>query len=234
MPGSVIGAGARTSIGKLSGALGNFPRRGAGGLAISAALARAGVPANDVDYVIMGQVLLARAGQLPARQAAVAAGILMTVPAVVAAVAAVAANKVCLSRLNAIYQADLMIAAGDAEVVVAGGQESMTQAPQFVAGARAGLRPDDATFHESLGRRIPGHHPRRLEELSGLSHSRDRRTARAAARAARFNLNVAPPHMPRRSADQPCPITTAPWPRCRWATGRVPVWRAGGPGCGRS
>jgi acetyl-CoA C-acetyltransferase len=107
-------------------------------------LTRAGVPAEDVDYVIMGQVLLAGAGQLPARQAAVAAGIAMTVPAVVT-------NKVCLSGLNAIYQADLMIAAGDAEVVVAGGQESMTQAPYFVAGARGGLRLGDTTFHDSMG-----------------------------------------------------------------------------------
>jgi acetyl-CoA C-acetyltransferase len=144
MPGSIIVAGARTPIGKLSGALGGFRAAELGGFAIGAALARAGVPAEDVDYVIMGQVLLAGAGQLPARQAAVAAGIPMTVPAVVA-------NKVCLSGLNAIYQADLMIAAGDAEVVVAGGQESMTQAPYFVAGARGGLRLGDATFHDSMG-----------------------------------------------------------------------------------
>ncbi|MBO0694153.1 MAG: acetyl-CoA C-acyltransferase, partial [Acidimicrobiaceae bacterium] len=143
MPGSVIVAGARTPIGKLSGALGGFRAAELGGIAIKAALERAGVPAEDVDYVIMGQVLLAGAGQLPARQAAVAAGIPMSVPATVV-------NKVCLSGLNAIYQADLMIAAGEADVVVAGGQESMTQAPYFVPGARAGLRMGDAVLHDSM------------------------------------------------------------------------------------
>jgi acetyl-CoA C-acetyltransferase len=143
MPGSVIVAGARTPIGKLSGALGGFRAAELGGIVIKAALERAGVPAADVDYVIMGQVLLAGAGQLPARQAAVAAGIPMTVPATVV-------NKVCLSGLNAIYQADLMIAAGEAEVIVAGGQESMTQAPYFVPGARGGLRMGDAVLHDSM------------------------------------------------------------------------------------
>ena len=143
MPGSVIVAGARTPIGKLSGALGGFRAADLGGIAIKEALERAGVPADDVDYVIMGQVLLAGAGQLPARQAAVAAGIPMTVPSTVV-------NKVCLSGLNAIYQADLMIGAGEADVVVAGGQESMTQAPYFVPGARGGLRMGDAVLHDSM------------------------------------------------------------------------------------
>jgi acetyl-CoA C-acetyltransferase len=143
MPGSLIVAGARTPIGKLSGALAGFAASELGGFAIRAALERSGVAADDVDYVIMGQVLLAGAAQLPARQAAIAAGIPMTVPAITV-------DKVCLSGLNAIYQADLMISAGDAEVVVAGGQESMTQAPYFVAGARGGLRFGDTTFHDSM------------------------------------------------------------------------------------
>src|SRR5579875_1945849 len=111
MPGSVIVAGARTPIGKLSGSLAGFSGSQLGGIAIRAALERAGVPADDVDYVVMGQVLLGGAGQLPARQAALAAGVPRTVPAMTV-------DKVCLSGLNAIYQADLMIAAGDAEVVV--------------------------------------------------------------------------------------------------------------------
>src|SRR5205085_8981788 len=120
MPGSVIVAGARTPIGKLSGALASFSAMDLGGFAIRAALERAGVKPEQVDYVFMGQVLLAGAGQIPARQAAVKAGIPMTVPATTV-------NKVCLSGLNSIYLADQMIQAGDAEIVVAGGMESMTQ-----------------------------------------------------------------------------------------------------------
>jgi acetyl-CoA C-acetyltransferase len=98
---------------------------------------------DQVDYVIMGQVLLAGAGQVPARQAATAAGIPMTTPASVV-------NKVCLSGLNAIYQADLMIAAGDADIVVAGGMESMTNAPYLLRGARAGYRLGHATADDSM------------------------------------------------------------------------------------
>src|SRR5437764_8816448 len=114
MPGSVIVAGARTPIGKLSGALASFSAMDLGGFAIRAALERAGVKPEQVDYVFMGQVLGAGAGQITARQAAVKAGIPMTVPATTV-------NKVCLSGLNAIYLADQMISAGDAEIVVAGG-----------------------------------------------------------------------------------------------------------------
>jgi acetyl-CoA C-acetyltransferase len=143
MPGSVIVAGARTPIGKLSGALGGFSAAELGAVAIRAALERAGIGADAVDYVVMGQVLGAGAGQVPARQAASAAGIPMTTPAAVV-------NKVCLSGLNAIYQADLMIAAGDAEVVVAGGMESMTNAPHLLRNARAGLRLGAATVEDSL------------------------------------------------------------------------------------
>jgi acetyl-CoA C-acetyltransferase len=133
MPGSVIVGSARTPIGKLSGALAGFTAQDLGGLAIKAALERAGVDAEQVDYVLMGQVLQAGQGQITARQAATKAGIPMTVPAMTV-------NKVCLSGINAIYLADQMIRNGDAEVVVAGGMESMTQAPYLLPGARAGYR----------------------------------------------------------------------------------------------
>src|SRR5580693_3706275 len=122
MPGSVILAGARTPIGKLSGALAGFSAMDLGGFAIAAALERAGVSPEDVDYVFMGQVLQAGQGQITARQAAVKGGIPMSIPATTV-------NKVCLSGLNAIHLADLVIRAGEAAVVVAGGMESMTQAP---------------------------------------------------------------------------------------------------------
>jgi acetyl-CoA C-acetyltransferase len=127
----------------LSGALGSFAAADLGAVAIRAALQRAATEPEDVDYVIMGQVLLAGTGQVPARQAATAAGIPMTTPASVV-------NKVCLSGLNAIYQADLMIAAGDAEVIVAGGMESMTAAPHLLLGARQGYRIGDTTLHDAL------------------------------------------------------------------------------------
>ena len=119
MPGSVIVAGARTPIGKLSGALASFSAMDLGGLAIAAALERAGVAPDTVDYVFMGQVLQAGQGQITARQAATKAGIPMAVPATTV-------NKVCLSGLNSIYLADLLIQAGEADIVVAGGMESMT------------------------------------------------------------------------------------------------------------
>jgi acetyl-CoA C-acetyltransferase len=143
MSGSVIVEGARTPIGKLSGALGGFAATELGGFAISAALERAGVKPEQVDYVFMGQVILAGTGQITARQAAVKGGIPMTVPATTV-------NKVCLSGLNAIYLADLLINAGDAEIVVAGGMESMTQAPYLLPGARAGYRIGDATLVDSM------------------------------------------------------------------------------------
>src|SRR4051812_47202850 len=108
MPGSVIVGSARTPIGKLSGALAGFTAQDLGGLAIKAALERAGVDAEQVDYVLMGQVLQAGQGQITARQAAIKAGIPMTVPAMTL-------NKVCLSGINAIYLADQMIQHGDAE-----------------------------------------------------------------------------------------------------------------------
>jgi acetyl-CoA C-acetyltransferase len=140
---AVIVAGARTPIGKLSGALGGFTAMDLGGFAIAEALTRAGVSPDQVDYVLMGQVILAGQGQITARQAAVKGGIPMTVPANTI-------NKVCLSGLNTIYLADQMIRAGDAEIVVAGGMESMTQAPYLLPGARAGFRIGDATLVDSM------------------------------------------------------------------------------------
>ncbi|MBA3653909.1 MAG: acetyl-CoA C-acetyltransferase [Actinobacteria bacterium] len=143
MPGSVIVAGARTPIGKLSGALAGFSAMDLGGFAIAAALEKAGVKPEDVDYVFMGHVLQAGAGQITARQAAVKGGIPMTVPATTI-------NKVCLSGLNTIYLADQLIASGDADVVVAGGMESMTQAPHLLPGARAGYRIGDAKLVDAM------------------------------------------------------------------------------------
>ncbi|MEO5974779.1 MAG: acetyl-CoA C-acyltransferase [Ilumatobacteraceae bacterium] len=133
MTGSYIVAGARTPIGKMSGALASFSAAELGGFAITAALRRAGVAPDEVDHVIIGQVLTAGQGQVPARQAAAKAGIPMNVPSV-------NINKVCLSGLNSIYLADLMIANGDADIVVAGGMESMTNAPYLAIGARSGFR----------------------------------------------------------------------------------------------
>src|SRR4051794_39323513 len=143
MPGSVIVAGARTPIGKLSGALASFSAMDLGGFAIRAALERAGVKPEQVDYVFMGQVLQAGAGQITARQAAVKAGIPMTVPATTV-------NKVCLSGLNTIYLADQMISSGDADIVVAGGMESMTNAPYLLPEARAGYRMGDKTVVDAM------------------------------------------------------------------------------------
>ena len=143
MSGSVILAGARTPIGKLSGAFAGFSGMDLGGFAIAAALERAGVKPEDVDYVFMGQVLQAGQGQITARQAATKGGISMSVPATTV-------NKVCLSGLNSIYLADLLIAAGEADIVVAGGMESMTQAPYLLPGARAGYRAGDGTLVDSM------------------------------------------------------------------------------------
>ena len=133
MTGSVIIAGARTPIGKLSGALATLKAVDLGAIAIAEALVRAGVDPAAVDYVVMGHVLQAGQGQDTARQAAVKAGIPMSTPETTV-------NKVCLSGLNAIHLADLMVRAGDADLVVAGGMESMTNAPYVLPGARAGFR----------------------------------------------------------------------------------------------
>jgi acetyl-CoA C-acetyltransferase len=143
MAGSFIVSGARTPIGKLAGSLAGFSSTDLGGFAIAAALARAGVQADQVDYVYMGQVLLGGAGQAPARQAAAKGGIPMTTPSATI-------DKVCLSGINAIYLADQMIASGDADIVVAGGMESMTNAPYLLTKARGGYRFGDDTIHDSM------------------------------------------------------------------------------------
>jgi acetyl-CoA C-acetyltransferase len=143
MPGSVIVSGARTPIGKLSGAFAGLSAAELGGAAIAAALHRAGLRPDQVDYVYMGQVLQAGQGQLTARQAANKAGIPLTTPATVV-------NKLCLSGLNTIYLADQMIAAGDADIVVAGGMESMTRAPYLLLDARSGYRYGDGVLVDSM------------------------------------------------------------------------------------
>jgi acetyl-CoA C-acetyltransferase len=133
MPTSVIVAGARTPIGKLLGGLSSFSAAELGGIAITAALERAGVAGSEVEYVIMGQVLTAGAGQLPTRQAAVAGGIPMTVPSTTV-------SKVCLSGIQSVILADQFIRTGDFGVIVAGGQESMSQAPHLLKGSRTGTK----------------------------------------------------------------------------------------------
>src|SRR5580692_10440213 len=139
----VIVGGARTAIGRLLGSLSGFSGTDLGGIAIKAALERAGIQGGQVEYVIMGQVLQAGAGQIPSRQAAVAGGIPMTVPSVTI-------NKVCLSGLNAIALAAQLIRAGEFDVVVAGGMESMTGAPHLLPGARRGYRFGSAELIDSM------------------------------------------------------------------------------------
>lgn len=210
MPGSVILSGARTPVGKMSGALASFSAMDLGGVAIKAALERAGVAPEQVDYVFMGQVLQAGQGQITARQAAVKAGIPMSVPATTV-------NKVCLSGLNAIYLADLMIAAGEAEIVVAGGMESMTNAPYLLPGARAGYRLGDGTLVDSmmydglycqfdhcamgLGtdnyNSAEGISRERQDAFAALSHER----AAAAIKDGRFTSEIVPVEVPQRKGD---------------------------------
>ena len=139
---SVIVAGARTPIGKLSGSLRTLQATDLGGLAIAAALARSGLGADRVDHVVMGHVLQAGAGQITARKAAVNGGIGMGVPAETV-------NKVCLSGMSAIAHADRLVRLGECDVVVAGGMESMTNAPYLLPGARGGYRYGNATLVDS-------------------------------------------------------------------------------------
>ncbi|RRR40285.1 acetyl-CoA C-acetyltransferase [Mycolicibacter terrae] len=140
---SVIVAGARTPIGKLMGSLKDFSGSDLGAIAIAGALEKAKVPASLVQYVIMGQVLTAGAGQMPARQAAVGAGIGWDVPTLTI-------NKMCLSGINAIAMADQLIRAGEFDVVVAGGQESMSKAPHLLMDSRSGYKYGDVTVLDHL------------------------------------------------------------------------------------
>ena len=143
MAGSYIIAGARTPIGKLSGTISSMSAADLGAIAIRAALERAGVKPEQVNHVIMGQVLMAGQGQVPARQAAHGAGIPMNIPSV-------NVNKVCLSGINSIYLADQMIQSGDADIVVAGGMESMSNAPYLATGARGGFRYGNSELSDSI------------------------------------------------------------------------------------
>ena len=210
MSGSVIVSGARTPIGRFNGGLASLPGAQLGAHAISAALERAGLTGDQVDHVVMGQVLQAGQGQLTARQAAVAAGIPMDVPALTI-------NKVCLSGLNAIYLADQMIAAGDADVVVAGGMESMTNAPYLMAEGRGGFKMGhgevrDAMIHDGLWCAFDDGHMgdgterdaaaasinrSAMDEFSAQSHDR----AVAAQKAGRLEVEISPVPIPQRGGD---------------------------------
>ncbi|MBO1767614.1 acetyl-CoA C-acetyltransferase [Allobranchiibius sp. GilTou38] len=139
----VLVAGSRTPMGKLMGGLKDLSAADLGGFAIKGALDKAGVSGDQVDYVIMGQVLTAGAGQIPARQAAVKGGIPMTVPALTI-------NKVCLSGVDAIALAAQLIRAGEFDVVVAGGQESMSQAPHLLEKSRGGFKYGDVTMRDHM------------------------------------------------------------------------------------
>jgi acetyl-CoA C-acetyltransferase len=210
MPGSVIVAGARTPIGKLSGSLKSFAAVDLGGFAIKAALERAGITGDAVEYVIMGHVIQAGAGQITARQAALKGGIPMTVPALTV-------NKVCLSGLNAIALADLYISSGQYDVVVAGGMESMTNGPHLLPGARAGFKYGDAklvdsTAHDALfcafdqvamGESTEKYNARlgisrqEQDEFSARSHDR----AAAAMKDGRFDRELVSVQIPQRKGD---------------------------------
>ncbi|MGH9088943.1 MAG: acetyl-CoA C-acetyltransferase [Acidimicrobiales bacterium] len=210
MPGSVIVAGARTPIGKLSGAFASFSAMDLGGFAIAAALERAGLTPDQVDYVLMGQVIQAGQGQITARQAAAKAGVPMTVPATTV-------NKVCLSGLNTIYLADQMIAAGDADIVVAGGMESMTRAPHLLPAARAGIRIGDATLVDSMmhdgltcafDECAMGLATERYNQQVGITRERQdafaaasHDKAAAAAKEGRFADEIVPVPVPQRKGD---------------------------------
>ncbi|SHF66205.1 acetyl-CoA C-acetyltransferase [Jatrophihabitans endophyticus] len=210
MAGSVIVSGARTPMGRLLGSLKDFSGADLGGVAIKAALERSGVSPDQVQYVIMGQVLGAGAGQIPARQAAVKAGIPMNVPALTI-------NKVCLSGLDAIALADQLIRAGEFDVIVAGGQESMTQAPHLLPKSRSGYKYGavevlDAMAHDGLTDafdHIPmgestEHHNQNLDltreqqdEFSARSHQR----AALAAKNGVFDDEIATVLIPQRKGD---------------------------------
>ncbi|WP_340557901.1 acetyl-CoA C-acetyltransferase [Streptomyces sp. GSL17-111] len=207
---SVIVAGARTPMGRLLGSLKSFSGADLGGFAIKAALDRAGIGGDQVQYVIMGQVLQAGAGQIPARQAAVKAGIPMNVPALTI-------NKVCLSGLDAIALADQLIRAGEFDVVVAGGQESMTNAPHLLPKSREGYKYGavqmlDAMAHDGLtdafenvamGESTEKHNTRLgiergvQDEIAAASHQR----AAAAQKNGLFEAEITPVEIPQRKGE---------------------------------
>ncbi|OKJ77706.1 acetyl-CoA acetyltransferase [Streptomyces sp. CB02460] len=206
----MIVAGARTPMGRLLGSLKTFSGADLGGIAIKAALDRAGIGGDQVEYVIMGQVLQAGAGQIPARQAAVKAGIPMNVPALTV-------NKVCLSGLDAIALADQLIRAGEFDVVVAGGQESMTNAPHLLPKSREGHKYGaiemldsmaydgltDAYENIPMGESTEKHNTRlgldraAQDEIGALSHQR----AAAAQKNGLFEAEITPVEIPQRKGD---------------------------------
>jgi acetyl-CoA C-acetyltransferase len=206
---SVIVAGARTPIGKLAGALAPLSAQDLGGAAIRAILERTGIDPASVNAVLMGQVIQAGQGQITARQAAVKAGVPMTVHATTI-------NKVCLSGLQTLYLADLMIRAGEADIIVAGGMESMTNAPYLLPGARAGYRLGDQSVIDSMmfdgltcafdlcamglstERYNAGRITRqRQDEFSARSHQ----LAAAAIAQGRFAQEIVPVAVPQRKGD---------------------------------
>lgn len=207
---SVIVSGARTPMGRLLGNLKDLPATKLGGIAIKAALERAGVAPDQVQYVIMGQVLQAGAGQIPARQAAVEAGIPMSTPALTI-------NKVCLSGLDAIALADQLIRAGEFDIVVAGGMESMTNAPHLLLGQRSGYKYGDVTIKDhmaldgltdawdccSMGESTERHGARHgitraeQDEFAAASHQR----AAAAQKNGHFADEITPVIIPQRKGD---------------------------------
>jgi acetyl-CoA C-acetyltransferase len=210
MAASVIVAGARTPIGRLLGSLKGFAAVDLGAFAIKAALERAGVTGDQVEYVIMGHVLQAGAGQIPSRQAAVKAGVPMSVPSLTI-------NKVCLSGLDAIALADQLIRAGEFDIVVAGGMESMTNAPHLLPKSRHGYKYGsievlDATAHDGLTDAFDGvsmgesteRYNAELgisreeqDEFSALSHRR----AAEAAKNGVFDDEIVPVEIPQRKGD---------------------------------
>ncbi|MCT2592450.1 acetyl-CoA C-acetyltransferase [Streptomyces sp. N2-109] len=207
---SVIVAGARTPMGRLLGSLKSFSGADLGGFAIKAALERAGISSDQVEYVIMGQVLQAGAGQIPARQAAVKAGIPMHVPALTV-------NKVCLSGLDAIALADQLVRAGEFDVIVAGGQESMTNAPHLLPKSREGykygaLEVLDSMAHDGLtdsfeniamGESTEKHNTRlgikrpEQDAIAAASHQK----AAAAQRDGIFAAEITPVEIPQRRGE---------------------------------
>ncbi len=210
MSGSVIVAGARTPMGRLLGGLKDLSAPALGGVAIKAALERAGVAPEQVDYVIVGQVIQAGAGQMPARQAAVAGGIPMDVPSLLI-------NKVCLSGIDAIALADQLIRAGEFEIIVAGGMESMTNAPHLLPKSREGFKYGDTTLVDSMahdalfcafdqvamGVSTEGYNARydlTREEQDAFSARSHQLAARAAA-AGIFAEEIAPVSIPQRKGD---------------------------------
>jgi len=210
VPGSVIVGGARTPMGKLLGGLRDFSGTDLGAVAVRAALERAGITGDQVDYVVLGQVLQAGAGQMPARQAAVKAGIPMSVPSLLV-------NKVCLSGLDAIALADQLIGTGEFEVVVAGGMESMTNAPHLLPGLRKGHKYGAVEMLDSMAYdglvdafdHIPmGESTDRYSERLGITRAeqdefaaRSHQRAAAAQKNGLFDEEIVPVQVPQRRGD---------------------------------